>query len=432
MWKGDKYMEDLKLSFFKKIRKYIIYTYILLIVDIYFLNKGIKILPSISWFIVCFFSIFQIPEIIFIELMLIAPISHAFQLYNGITTFPIMSSILVLKLLFRNRSFDKKFILLYIVLFAFNISSTLIQYGTMMYTIPFFLYFLMVYLAKKSLKFSEYLYEMSLKCFIVSVVIVCVGSKLLPVAADFLNNSTEFTVRNCGFSNVWDFGQNISISMSIILIALKRKRIKKTMGMILLCFLSFFLIETGLYTALIGITVTIFFYPFISEKRQKNRNKNFILSFLLIFLFLLIGYFIIFPRMFALRSQISNNGRFDLWLQYIDIFFKTPRITLFGIGADSISAFAAINGIRSTHNVIIEKLIEFGIIGVVFLVIEIFNIFKGISMLPTKNHKSMYIFSYLSMGMFQGISGAETIFLFLILACWQKKSNKFYEVKNNV
>lgn len=411
------------IVFEDRIKYSLIFLYLLLIIDIFLLNRGITVMPTVCWGIVILFSILQKPETIMVMLMAIAPVTQAFQLSGSITTFPIMAAILIVKLVFRNRTVDKTFFILFMSLAIINGLSSMVEYRTIKYIIPFYTYFFMVYMVRNNIFHSKRLYELCMVCFLISVLIVCAGSKLLPVAADFMNNSTEYTIRNCGFSNVWDFGQNICISMVILLMALKRKRISYALALPLFMILGYFLIETGLYTALVGITIAVAAYPFLGNENGFTA-KGLVVSLVVIVVAILIGYFIIYPKMFALRSQVSDNGRFKLWKQYIDIYSSDFRIALFGIGADSISAYAVFHGIRTTHNAIIEKIFEFGIIGVMLLVAGIFRIFRGISINPIRNYRIIYALVYFAMGLLQGISGAELIFLLLILASWDENDQE--------
>lgn len=424
-------MIDSQRVYFKTYWRSVILLYLVLLIDIVLLNRGMTYLPTICWIIVCAYTLFQGPEMIILEMFLIAPVTHAFQLSSSITTFPIMAIVLVVKLLFRNHKIEKNFLLAYLTLVAINFFSSFIQYGTFKYVLPFFVYYLMVYLVSRNLNFSEQLYEICLTCFVISVIIVCFGSKLAPVAADFMNNSTEYTVRNCGFSNVWDFGQNISISMTILLVALKRGKVSRILAIALFAVLSYFLIETGLYTALVGIAVAILLFPFLDKGNSPYSAKDFIFSITVVVVAALVGYYVIYPNMFALRAQVSDNGRFELWGQYIDLFCSNTRITLFGIGADSISVYAGINNIRTAHNAFIEKFVEFGVVGLSLLIAGLKSIMRYSSFLPTRNYRVIYAVAFLSMGMLQGISGAEVMFFFIILACWKEDNHEVLSIETD-
>ena len=58
------------------------------------------------------------------------------------------------------------------------------------------------------------------------------------------------------------------------------------------------------------------------------------------------------------------------------------------------------------------------------LVAGIFRIFRGISINPIRNYRIIYALVYFAMGLLQGISGAELIFLLLILASWDENDQE--------
>ena len=405
----------------KQTKEYLIVVisiYILLVVDIILLNNGNINMPTVCWVLVCIYTLFLSPELIFLELITILPVTHAFKLINSITTFPIIACIFLTKLVLRNRKIENNFLLIYVTLFCVNSISSLIQFGTILYIMPFFVYFMMTYVASRNLSLTEELYELCIKCFVISVIIVCIGSKVLPEAANYMNNSTKYTVRNCGFSNVWDFGQNISMSIIALLMAIKHKKINIWLAIILLCFFSYFLIETGLYTGLIGIAFTIICFPFLSKENKISSLRINFGSAVVAIIVLLIGYYIIFPKMNILRNNIGlyDNGRYNLWKYYINLWYSQTRIMLTGIGAETITSYASNYEIRTAHNMIIEKLVEFGIIGFSLLVFGVREIVKNNSLMPLKNNKAIFVMSFFAMGMVQGISGAEVVYLFLIIS----------------
>ena len=58
----------------------LIFLYLLLIIDIFLLNRGLTVMPTVCWGIVILFSILQKPETIMVMLMAIVPVTKAFQL----------------------------------------------------------------------------------------------------------------------------------------------------------------------------------------------------------------------------------------------------------------------------------------------------------------------------------------------------------------
>jgi O-antigen ligase len=86
---------------------------------------------------------------------------------------------------------------------------------------------------------------------------------------------------------------------------------------------------------------------------------------------------------------------------------------LFGIGASSILKFSLLNGMLTAHNGYIEKLVEFGIVGLIILTIILVSILKGKTFNPFKNYYALPIFAYLASILTLGMSGAELPFFLL-------------------
>lgn len=78
-------------------------------------------------------------------------------------------------------------------------------------------------------------------------------------------------------------------------------------------------------------------------------------------------------RMTKLSNVDVSNGRYDLWAQYIDVFLQNPKYLLFGnlnpqkYGIEYVA-----------HNMIIEQIADFGIIGSIIIVIMYIDVFYSI------------------------------------------------------
>lgn len=91
-------------------------------------------------------------------------------------------------------------------------------------------------------------------------------------------------------------------------------------------------------------------------------------------------------RITKLQAGDVSNGRFEIWNQYFTIFRQKPRYLWFGglnVGTNGIDMVA--------HNMIIEQIAEYGIIGTLIIVILYMSIFE---MIVYKTNSEIHILSY--------------------------------------
>ena len=400
----------------------LLYTWI--VFELIIVNHGNNSISTFAFYLLIGLSVFLKPKYILIEFVLIAPLAELFKLPNSYTAAPFLSIIIVLKLLFnsdkRVNHNDFSYVLVYLLLFFFSIIASLLEFQSVVPCIPFFVYLIMIYLCTHRLEITNKLYIIMARCFVVSCLIVCFGSVFFPTAVKLLSNVGMYTIRNTGFSNVWDFGQNLVIAISMVLIGFKNKRINLILAIMLNIVFIYFIIDTGLYTGLIGIVFVYSMYFFIDDRFSKIFK---------IFLYLFLGplvifllYKFVFLKMNDSRGQFSDNGRFEIWKLYYQILTNNVRILLIGTGGGTIMSYANKYNILTTHNVIIEKIMEFGIIGCTFLVLNIKKIYENSITSLRNNPKLILPIVYLLMGLFQGVSGSEILVLLIILS-YQKKNS---------
>lgn len=120
-------------------------------------------------------------------------------------------------------------------------------------------------------------------------------------------------------------------------------------------------------------------------------------------------------------THTSTSGRIDIWIDTIHYIMHKPLI---GYGAESFGVVHSFyNGSGShlvqAHNMILQILIEFGIIGLTIISILIFLQIKKIELTNRAfNEQSLFIaiiFNYLSIGLVDGIAYYSFSIYFLIL-----------------
>lgn len=85
--------------------------------------------------------------------------------------------------------------------------------------------------------------------------------------------------------------------------------------------------------------------------------------------------------------MLSDDNRMDIWKGYLTELLKHPDIILFGVGMDSCNVLGKIVGIGNPHNVIIEKVVECGFIGLIL------NVGVFYPMIVEKNMKFSNIYA---------------------------------------
>ena len=79
-------------------------------------------------------------------------------------------------------------------------------------------------------------------------------------------------------------------------------------------------------------------------------------------------------RIIKLQSVDVSNGRYEIWKQYFDMFEKNPKYLWFG------GVAVGTNGIQFVaHNMIIEQIATYGIVGSAILIPLYFTVFKKIA-----------------------------------------------------
>lgn len=372
-------------------------------------------------------------ENVFLLIVAIIPWGQVFKIPNSYTAatllvlvFIVKSIVLSNKAMFHIEKTTFRIYASYFVCLGISIIVSLIHNSDIMSVVTFFLDFLFVIVGVQIISDKRDIFEKVTFLFVISTILVCFCSTLFPALSRSLGKVSEYTKANPGFSSLWDFGRLTLISIAFIVVDYLNYHehvVLKTVG---IAILLRYMIQSGRFSILLGLACLLACLPFITKQREvpiKRRVFIFIGMLLLFVLLLLTLYFFFYQDMVALRGvEASDNGRFEVWKTYIDYLAKKPSIVLLGIGGGAISSLSTALNTATAHNILLEKLVEFGVVGlvlVVYLLVRLYNsnkdnIWHNLYLLP--------VIAFLGTSLTQGTTGSLT-FAILIVLCMCKENS---------
>ena len=167
---------------------------------------------------------------------------------------------------------------------------------------------------------------------------------------------------------------------------------KKREGKLLLFFsvISIYLIYCGFltfsksfYVVFAVLAVLLFFYVYSAKERSKRLTVFLVIVFPLI---IVVGYYtinsIVIPR---IMQRVTNtvdltSGRTNIWNSYLRMLFEQPQIFFVGAGANNARVLVAeyLGYENSAHNVYLELISDYGIVGCITLLALFGGAFKNI------------------------------------------------------
>lgn len=178
------------------------------------------------------------------------------------------------------------------------------------------------------------------------------------------------------------------------------------------------------------MAISLFFILFPFSTMIDSKKKLYIVVFSAILILISFAFIAayIFPKMLEVRSgNFGNNGRFDLWIFYLNLFLENIDVMLCGVGIGCIKIFANQLNMLTTHNVIIEKLVELGLIGFSIFSLLLYKISKGAVCNIRKNEKLLVLITMLSTLMVQGVSGNPLPFFLMPATLFVDSSKKDFK-----
>lgn len=341
--------------------------------------KSSNILVIVAFFVAAFFSSI-ISRKDLLPLMLCILPANRLLTYGPISA----PTIIMLVALFRNiRS------LLHISKHIFIFSSFLIGYSILsifneeyvfLDSIKVIVLLLFIYKSVdlKDIKVSHYKYT----------VFCAIGCLLTSMIALVLNPSSIFESSRFTFSKN---GENVLgiicavMAINLLVILLEKKITNRFMIKVLTVLLIGIGFMTGSRSFMLALTIGIIgIVIMLILHLQMGRLLKIIIFVFVAF----IGAFILIKtsdfvnsywnsimyRITKLQSVDVSNGRYEIWKEYFDAFEKNPKYLWFGglaVGTNGIQLVA--------HNMIIEQIAAYGIVGSVILIPLYFTVFKRIA-----------------------------------------------------
>ncbi len=381
------------------------------------LNQGIIISRTLISVILCTIAIFLSIEELIPMIFILSPFSIIFKFFGMFTVMPVLFIILSVKCILRNHKLAQIPYALFVLLFLVNILNALISYNDIFNSLSTFvsLFSLISFILITDIDRNK-VFMLTSNLYIVSVIMLCVFSELFINVAPHVIEVAEHNLRNIGFSNEWDFGRSIIVAIAFVVYWLLKNRKYIILGVLVIMYFLSKLISTGLYSGALSLVVMTLCLPFCFGKSFRQQPFYFLVIGFLSILLIIALYYLVYIPMVDLRGGIGDNGRFELWNFYINLFINDWKVFLIGVGGGCISNYAHSISMLTTHNVIIETMVEYGLIGIVLLSLIIKRLYSG-QFSIYNNKKMIVLFSFLGTCLTQGVSGNEMIFL-LMMICY--------------
>ena len=368
-------------------------------------------------------------------LLCILLVSNRVLTLNSIS---ILSLIIVIdcfvRLLKNKLNVTKNFMLLSIILIIIVMFSSNFNVGALLSILKIFLMLIFFYNV-----FLDYdvkkIYKNSVDFISIGTIFAFLISFL--INKDLFINSTRFSLTGGGGENILGIICAIITIHNVSIIVSSKISFIKVIEVISLSFIG---VVTGSRSFLLALFIGIVIIS-IAELRKKSLKaqiKYYVFIIILIIVFLIVVknfsvlnnfYNSLIHRINKLNSNDISNGRFELWYNYINVFKNDYKILLFG--SVDYSKF----GITMVaHNMILEQIASYGIVGCIILFLQYFNVFSSI--IKAKKIKfsplnasvaPLTAFIIISMASHSLLGIPQTLLLFLsLIACC---INKEKEVK---
>ena len=391
--------------------------------SLFLISRGVSSIRIIGFYILIGWAATLPVDDLLCLITVALPGSNIFKITGGFTVIPFLMVIYILKTLSRNRwkinANAAKPLLWIIVSLFISISTAIIHHFSLGDIIPFYLHMIFIVFAHGiNNAYLEDRYSKLAICFITGTLMVCLGTAIFPSVSRSISNIGVYARSNAGFSSVWDFGRSLSISIAFVLVDVLKHRNKLVLNSLLSLILIYYLIQCGRFSMLLGLGALLICIPF-AYGGEKPVRIRIMYSIFTLFITGILGFLVfryVYSSMIELRGTgASDNGRFEIWGIYIQYLLKNPSIALFGSGGGTISSVASLLGTVTAHNIVIEKLVEFGIVGFIVLTIAFRKLYRGCTLSITKNVNILPLVTFLATAMTQGTTGNASFALLLAI-----------------
>lgn len=382
-------------------------------------NTSIRVVGLLSFVII---ALFLKPDSIVILMALVEPFSIVFKLQDSFSVMPFLFIILFVKSIPNGRKYPSKVIMPLLALMSIGLIVVFARGFSITSFLSFYLYLICVVVVLNNENIClEHVFEVVSIWYVISVLIECILSEYLPNAVSMVTKVSIYNLRNIGFSNEWEFGRHLVVAVAFCLTnILKRKRFLLAY-IVAIVYLIYKLTSTGLYSGLLAIGILIMCLPFIYKGSMGKRVLFFTVTILISAGLLLLAYYYVYIPMYNLRGQFTDNGRFNTWLAYLHDLGSNISLLLFGAGAGCISDYAASVHRITAHNILLEKVVEFGIFGLIGLISLIKNSYKGYTFKLNENLNLFPLIGFLGTTITQGVTGSELVFILMMICAMRKE-----------
>lgn len=412
--------------------------YAITVIGVYIMNRsGVGRITTVLTLSAVFWGVCLSLENVFLLITAVIPWGQVFKVPNGYTAatllifvFLVKSVVSYNKAMFHVSKLTFKIYASYLVCFTISIIAALSNNSNISEVIPFYMEFLFVIVCIKVFTNKNNMFEKAGTIYTISTLLMCFCSSLFPTLSRTLGNISQYSSANPGFSSPWSFGRITLVSISFIVVDYLSHHDHLLWKILTIAILLNYLIQSGRFSILLGLAFLVACLPIISKQKDysiKQRVFVFIGMLALFIILLLVLYFFFYRDMVALRgTEASDNGRFELWKTYLHYLGRKPLVVLFGIGGGAVSSFGMSLNTESAHNILLEKLVELGVVGIVLAVYLFIRLYKSNKDTIRHNLYLIPLIAFLGTSLTQGTSGSQT-FALLIILCMCKDNNEVSE-----
>lgn len=430
-------------------RKFPIYFfYVLFFVTIIDINRGSSTVSAISYVLILLIAVICREEIGVILLFCLLPVQRIFMISKGfMTVVPLISILIIIKCFRHYRVFKRceKQLAAVIVLFIYSLIVEFIRFSSVGNTIDYIVTVILMIVICEIV--DRKLRKSCMIAYCVSSIFSAMVGYFFPAVSRFTALfAMEYNPRFQGLlADPGEFGQTMvcAIAMIITLLVMNRQQNRlievekvrngfQVINVIFFCIIFlYFAILSGTRACLIAIAVIYIavLVRLFQTKRKSTQVIALLIGIVSIFALSGIGT-MLFDVVSATHGgeSLSEDMRLSIWSGYIQSTWNNLDVVLFGVGMNSCGVYGGKMGLGNPHNIIIEKTVECGLIGLVLNFFIFYPMIKRKRM-SFKTPETLPFYVLLSTLMAYGSSGLVLPYLLLALIIERREDdeNEDYE-----
>lgn len=421
----------------------IFFFYILFFVTAFSINQGNNTVSAISFVLILLIVVIYHEENGTVLLFCLFPMQRMFMLSRSfMTVVPLISILIILKCFLHHkvRCNCIKQLMATILLLFYSLSVEIIRFSSIKNTVEYILTIILMIVVCE-------IVDKNLRK--VCMLVYCVSSILSALIGYFFPTVSRYTALfimeyNPRFQGLLtdpgSFGQTMVCAMAMAITVYflveqsrelpnlnKVQNRFSAVNVIISCaFYLYFAILSGTRACLIALTVIYVevFIMLIKTKRRSTQIAALLIGIVSIFALSSIGTMIFnVVSMEHGGESLSEDTRLGIWRGYIHNILNSPDVMLFGVGMNSCSMYGEMMALGNPHNIIIEKVVECGIIGFVLnLCIFIPTLRRKKMSFMTPETLPFYV--WISTLLVYGTSGIILPYLLLALITEKREDNE--------